>query len=54
MEIMDVKPDIADAPDAIELENVHGDIVFEDVSFSYDGNEKVLNDINISIPAGKP
>ncbi|MGI6570224.1 MAG: ABC transporter ATP-binding protein [Caldicoprobacterales bacterium] len=53
VEIMDVKPDIADAPDAIELENVHGDIVFEDVSFSYDGNEKVLNDINISIPAGK-
>ena len=52
-EIMDVKSDIVDAPDARELKDVKGDIEFENVSFSYDGNEKVLQNINITIPAGK-
>lgn len=52
-EIMDVESDIVDAPDAKELKDVKGDIEFENVSFSYDGNEKVLQNINISIPAGK-
>jgi ATP-binding cassette subfamily B protein len=53
VEIMDVEPDIVDAPDAKELKDVEGNIEFEDVSFSYDENEKVLQDINITIPAGK-
>ncbi len=35
------------------MKDVKGDIEFENVSFSYDGNEKVLENINISIPAGK-
>jgi ATP-binding cassette subfamily B protein len=52
-EIMEVQSDITDAPDAIELKDVCGDIVFENVSFSYDGNEKVLQNINITIPAGQ-
>ena len=53
VEIMDVEPDIIDAPDAKELKDVHGEIGFENVSFSYDENEKVLQNIDISIPAGK-
>jgi ATP-binding cassette subfamily B protein len=53
VEIMEVKSDITDAPDAIELKDVRGDIEFENVSFSYDGNEKVLENINITIPAGQ-
>ncbi len=52
-EIMEVQSDIVDAPDAVELKDVRGDIVFENVSFSYDGNEKVLQNINITIPAGQ-
>ena len=53
VEIMEVKPDIVDTPDARELKDVRGEIVFENVSFSYDGNEKVLENINITIPAGQ-
>ncbi len=53
LEIMEVEPDITDAPDAIELKDVRGDIEFKNVSFSYDGNEKVLHDINLKVPAGK-
>jgi len=52
-EIMEIKPEITDAPDAVELTDVKGDIEFQNVSFSYDGNEKVLENINIRIPAGK-
>lgn len=52
-EIMDICPDITDAPDAKELTDVRGEISFEDVSFRYQENsEKVLNHISLDIPAG--
>ena len=47
-EVLDVKPDIDDAPDAIELGRVKGHIVFDNVSFDY-GDTPVLNDINLEI-----
>lgn len=55
LEIMETDPEIVDKKDAVELKNPKGDIEFKDVSFGYSGNEsdKVLNHINISIPAGK-
>ena len=53
LEILDVDPDIADAPNAVELKNVKGNIRFEEVSFQYEENQdKVLHDINLNIPAG--
>lgn len=53
LEIMNIEPDIADAPDAVDLENVKGNISFEDVSFSYnDNSETVLKGINLEVPAG--
>ncbi len=36
-ELLDEEPDLTDAPDAIELETVRGEIRFENVSFSYGG-----------------
>ena len=52
-EIMDIEPDIEDAPDAVELTDVRGDISFENVSFQYNENaEKVLNKVNLEVPAG--
>jgi ATP-binding cassette subfamily B protein len=52
-EIMDIEPDICDAPDAVELKNVKGDITFENVSFQYkDGADKVLNNVSLDVPAG--
>ncbi|HZJ82279.1 MAG TPA: ABC transporter ATP-binding protein [Clostridia bacterium] len=53
VEIMDEKPDMVDAPNAKELINAKGDIRFKDVNFSYDDNERVLNNININIQPGK-
>ena len=52
-EIMDIEPDIKDSENAVELKNVKGEIEFQDVSFKYnDGAEEVLNDINLTVPAG--
>lgn len=54
LEILAVEPDIADAPDAVELSNVKGEIVFEDVTFRYEENlETVLNHINLKVDAGE-
>lgn len=53
MEIMSIEPDIQDKEGAVEIQNVKGNIQFEDVSFQYEENtEKVLNRINLNVPAG--
>ena len=52
-EIMDIEPDIQDAPDAVELTNVQGDIRFEDVTFAYEGDRDVLTHVDLSIEHGK-
>jgi ATP-binding cassette subfamily B protein len=52
-EIMDVRPDIVEKKDAKILENVKGNISFNNVTFSYDDGKAVLKNINIVIPAGK-
>ena len=52
-EIMDIEPDIKDSENAVELKNVKGKIEFQNVSFKYnDGVEGVLNNINLTVPAG--
>lgn len=52
-EIMDIMPDIEDAPDAVELKNVEGNISFEGVSFHYKENKEcVLNNIDLEVKAG--
>ena len=54
VEIMDQSVEIVDAPDARELKDVKGEIVFEDVSFRY-GEEKkaTLSSLNLRIGAGE-
>ena len=53
VEILNIEPDIQDKPDAIELKDVRGDIVFDDVSFKYkDTAHRVLRHINLDVKAG--
>lgn len=53
-EIMDIEPDIQDDPDAEELGDVDGNIVFDDVSFSYNDNSgEVLSNVNLDIRPGQ-
>ncbi len=52
-EVMDTNPEILDADDAVELKDVQGVIDFENVSFSYEEDEAVLENINLHVEAGK-
>jgi len=52
-ETMDTRPEIADAPEAIELPRVKGRIVFQNVSFGYNLSDPVLEDIDLSVEPGK-
>ena len=53
LEVIETPIEIKDKEDAIELCDVKGVIDYEDVSFSYLKNEKVLENVNIHIEAGK-
>jgi subfamily B ATP-binding cassette protein MsbA len=50
-EILDISPEIADEPDAVDIPQSTGHIRFENVSFRY-GEEWVLRQIDLDIPAG--
>ncbi len=52
-EIMDTPIQIVDDKDAIELENVEGEIEFRNVSFTYGTEDDVLNNINFTVEKGK-
>jgi ATP-binding cassette, subfamily B, bacterial len=52
-EILDIQPDIADAPDALELINPAGEIVFENTSFGYTVDRPVIKHLNLRIAAGE-
>ncbi len=54
MEVLEVQPDIQDAPHALELTQVRGDIEFQNVSFKYrEGHDFVLEHLSLSIKAGE-
>ncbi|MCA1321755.1 ABC transporter ATP-binding protein/permease [Bacillus tianshenii] len=52
VEILDTEPDIADAPGAVAAE-LDGEIHYRNVSFGYEGTERVLKNINLNIRAGE-
>lgn len=52
-EILDTPPAIADADDVEEMPEIIGEVTFEHVSFSYDEQVKVLNDVSFCIKPGE-
>ncbi len=52
-EIVDTKPEINDKQDAKPLHEIKGDIVFEDVGFSYDGKTPVLDGVSFHAEPGQ-
>lgn len=54
MEVLEVEPDIKDAPDAVEAKDVQGNIEFKNVSFKYkEGYDHVLKHISLNIKVGE-
>lgn len=54
LEVIETEPEIQDKEGAFDLENVKGDVCYDNVSFHYsDDNKTVLSQVSIHIPAGK-
>jgi ATP-binding cassette subfamily B protein len=52
-ELIDTAPDIADAPDAVDVGPLRGDIQFESVCFGYAPGKIVLDNVDLAIRAGE-
>ncbi|HEY8301975.1 MAG TPA: ABC transporter ATP-binding protein [Jatrophihabitans sp.] len=51
-QLIDLRPAIVDAPEAVELETVRGDLRFEDVSYDF-GDGPVLDGLSLHVAAGE-
>ena len=52
-EVLDSTPDVIDLPNAIPIKEMRGDVNFENVSFGYTSESRVLKDISFEVSAGK-
>src|SRR5690606_22103861 len=52
LDLIDMKPEIKDTPDAITVNSFKDSIVLDDISFSY-GEKKILDHVSVKIPSGK-
>jgi ATP-binding cassette subfamily B protein len=54
--LLDEVPDLVDAPDAVPLNQLRGQLVFDKVSFRYGSSDEgawALRDIDLTVPAGQ-
>lgn len=52
-EILDTKPEIADREQVTELPEIRGEVEFKNVSFAYDKDTQVLNNVSFHIKPGE-
>ncbi len=52
-EVLDAVPEVTEKPDPVRLPDMKGEIELKNVTFSYEPNKPVLQDINIKIKAGE-
>ncbi len=52
-EIMDTEPAIVSAPDAIRIDDIKGDVEFKNVEFGYLPDQRVVENINLSVKSGQ-
>jgi ATP-binding cassette, subfamily B, bacterial len=50
--LLDEEPDVTERPRATPLRRAAGDVRFQHVSFSYDGDRPALYDLSLHVPAG--
>ncbi len=53
VELMRTDPTVQDSADAVELQNVRGEIRVDDVSFTYEGSDEVLHHVDLTVTAGE-
>ena len=52
-ELLDEVPEIQDAPEAVALDGIRGDVAFEDVHFRYGSGDEVLHDVEFHMAPGE-
>lgn len=52
-ELIETEPEIKDDPNAVTVNHLNGDIVFDQVHFNYDDHKPVLSGIDLKINAGE-
>jgi len=52
-ELLDQAPDIQDSEQAVALQNVRGEVKFEEVRFTYGNGEEVLHDVDFQVQPGE-
>lgn len=52
-ELLAIKPEIIDSPQAITLDKITGKVEYNDVSFSYIANKPIFNHINLTVNPGE-
>ena len=50
---IDAEPEVSDSPNAKELEEVTGQVLFEDVSFEYESGSTVVDSLSLEISPGE-
>ncbi len=53
LEILEMRPDVVDKPQAISARGIRGEIRFAQVSFAYQPGRRVLSDLSFTLPAGQ-
>ncbi|WP_028612771.1 ABC transporter ATP-binding protein [Paenibacillus harenae] len=53
VQLMETEPDVADKPGAVQVDRLRGDIQYRGVTFGYEGEAKVLQNIDLTIRAGE-
>jgi len=51
--VLDTEPDMLDAPGAVPLPDVAGELELRDVTFAYEAAAPVLHDVSFAVPAGR-
>lgn len=51
--LLDTEPEVVDAPDAIDLDRIRGEIEFRNVDFSYLAGKPVIRDLSLTIGEGE-
>jgi ATP-binding cassette, subfamily B, bacterial len=52
-DLVGTEPEVREAPDAVELPPIEGEIVFDNLSFGYDPDRLVIEDVNLMIEPGE-
>ncbi len=53
LDLLDTRPDVTDQSDAVEMPPIAGRVELRHVSFSYQGDARVLHDVNLVIEPGQ-